>query len=59
MCWMDEKYTTLNLPISEGGTNSSHMHNLANPESHRGLKLLLSDTIFMVMINSTFIYHRF
>ena len=48
---MDEKYAILNIPISEGGIISSHMHNLAESQSYRGLKLLMSDTIFMAMIN--------
>ena len=26
--------TTLNIPISEGGTNSSHMHNVAQSQSY-------------------------
>ena len=39
--------TTLIIPISEGGTNSRHMHNLAKPQSYRGLKLLPSDIKFM------------
>ena len=49
---------TLNIPIDEGGTNSSHMHNLAKSQSYRGLELLLSDTKFMKMVNSMLIYHR-
>ena len=49
----------LNLLISEGGTNSSHTHNLAKSQSYRGLKLLLSDTKSMTTVNSRLIYHRF
>ena len=44
--------TTLNILISEGGTNSSHMHNLAKSQSSQGLKLLLSDTKFMTSANT-------
>ena len=51
--------TTLNIPISEGGTNSSFTHNLAKSQSYGGLKLLLSDTKFMTMVNSMLTYHRF
>ena len=47
--------TTLNIPISEGGTNSSHMHNVAQSQSYWGLKLLLSVTKFMKMVNSMLI----
>ena len=50
---------TLNTLISEDGTNSGHTHILAICQSYRGLKLLLSDTIFMAMINSMLTYHRF
>jgi hypothetical protein len=35
-------FTALNIPISEGGTNSSRTHNLAKSLSYRGLKLLLT-----------------
>ena len=45
-------HNTLNIPISEGGTNSSHMHTLAKFQRYRGLELLLSDTRFMTMVNS-------
>ena len=31
------------MPISEGDTNSSHMHNLAKSQSYQGLELLMSD----------------
>ena len=44
--------TTLNIPISEGGTNSSHTHHLAKFQRHWGLKLLVSDTKFMDIVNS-------
>ena len=37
-------FSTLNIPISEGGANLCHTHNLAKSQSYRGLKLLLSDT---------------
>ena len=50
--------TALNIPISEGGTNSSETHNLAKSQSYRGLKLLLNDTKFMNTINSMLYYHR-
>ena len=46
-------------PISEGGTNSSHMHDLAKSQSYGGLELLLSDTKFMTMVNPMFVYHKF
>ena len=46
-------------PISEGGTNSSLMHNLVKSQSYQGLKLLLSDTKFMTVVKSMFMYHRF
>ena len=49
----------LNIPISEGGTNSSHTHNLAKIQSCVGFKLLLSAIEFMTMVNSMLIYHRF
>ena len=53
------RVSTLNLPISEGGTNSSHTHHLAKSQRYQGLKLLLNDTKFMTMINSMHIHHRF
>ena len=31
------------VPISEGGTNLSHTHNLAKSQSYQGLNFLLSD----------------
>ena len=40
-------YTTLNIPISEGGTNSCFMHNLVKSQHYQGLKILPSDTKFM------------
>jgi hypothetical protein len=52
-------YATLNTPNSEGGTSSSHMHNLAKSQSYLGLKVLLSDPGFMKKINSMLISHRF
>ena len=52
-------FITLNISISKGGTNSSHMHNLAKSQSYQGLKLLLSDTKLMTTVNSMLIYHRF
>jgi hypothetical protein len=39
--------TTPNIPISEGGTNSSHTHNVAKSQSYRGLEFLLSVTKIM------------
>ena len=51
--------STLNIASSEGGTNSSHMHNLAKSQSYQGLKLLLSDIKFMKKVKSMLIYHRF
>jgi hypothetical protein len=54
-----EQATILHIPISEGGKNSSHTHNLAKSQSHRGMKLLLSDNKFMTMVYSMFIYHKF
>ena len=51
--------TTLNTPISEGGTNSSHTHNPAKSQSYQGLKLLLSDTKFMTTVYYLLIYHMF
>ena len=38
---------TLNIPISEGGTNSSHTHNLAKFQNYQRSKFLPSDTKFM------------
>ena len=52
-------FTTLNIPISEGDTNLSHMHYLAKSQSQRGLKLLLSDIEFMTTVISMLIYHQF
>ena len=52
-------FTTLNTPISEGGTNSSHTYNLAKSQSHQGLKLLLSDNKFMTTVISMLVYHQF
>ena len=52
-------FTTLNIPIIEGGTNSSHTHNLAKSQSHQRLKLLRSGTKFMTTVISMLIYHRF
>ena len=46
--------TTLNIPISEGDTNSSCMYNLAKFQSYRGLKLLLSDNDFMQTNSNSF-----
>ena len=46
-------------PISEGGTNLSHTHNLAKSQSYQWLKLLPGDTKFMKKVNFLFIYHRF
>ena len=46
---------TLNIPISEVGTNSGHMHKLAKSQSYLGLKLLPSDIKFMTMMNSMLI----
>ena len=43
-------HSTLNIPISEGCTNSSHTHNLANFQSYRGPKLLMRDTKFMTTV---------
>ena len=51
--------TTLNIPIGEGGSNSSHTRNLAKSQSYQGLKLLLSDTKFMTRESNMLIYHRF
>jgi hypothetical protein len=51
--------TTLNITISEGGTNSSHMHNLVKSQSFRGLKLLLSDTKFMTTKHNMLVYQKF
>ena len=45
--------------MSEDDTKSSHSHNLAKPQSYRGLKLLLSDSKFMTMVNFMLTYHRF
>jgi len=42
--------TTLNIPISEGCTNSSHMHIVVNSQSYRRLKLLLSNSKFLTMV---------
>ena len=50
---------TQNIPISEGGTNSSRMHNLAKSQTYWGLKLLLSDIKCMATIISIVIYHIF
>ena len=47
------------MPINEGGTNLSHMPNLAKSQSYEELKLLLSDTEFMTIVNSMVIHHRF
>ena len=46
-CW-PVNIPTLNIPISESGTNSSLTHNLAKSQSYQGLKLLQSDTKFMI-----------
>ena len=54
-----ERATTLNIPISEGVTNSRHMHNLDKSQSHRGLKLLLSDSNFMTTVNIMIINYKF
>ena len=51
--------STQNILISESGTNSSHMYNLAKSQSYRRLKLLLENTKFMNLINSRLIYHRY
>lgn len=45
--------TTLNIPISKGGANSSHMHNPAKSQSCRGLEFLLRETKFMNACSST------
>jgi hypothetical protein len=48
----------LNIPISESGTNSSLTRILAKSQSYQGLKLVLSDTKFMIIVNSMLIYDR-
>ena len=35
----------------------SSTHNVAKPQSYQGLKLLLSDTKFMITVNSMLIHH--
>ena len=40
-------FDTLNIPISEGGANPSHMHDPTKSQSYQGLNFLLSDTKFM------------
>ena len=40
-------YTTLNIPISEGGTNSCRVHNLVKSQRYERLKISPSDTKFM------------
>ena len=45
------RVATLSIPTREGGTNSSHTHNPAKPQSYRELKLLLSDTKFTKAVN--------
>ena len=49
----------LNIPISEGGIDSSQMQNVAKSQRLQELKLLLSDTKPMTMVNSRLVYHRF
>ena len=49
----------LNVPISEGGPKSSHMHNSTKSQRYWGLKLILRDTKFITMVNFMLIYHRF
>ena len=51
--------TTLNTPISEGGTNWSHTHNVAKSQSYQKFTLLGSDAEFIKTVNSIFIYHYF
>ena len=51
--------TALNILVGEGGTNSSHTHNLTKSQNYQRLKLLLSDTKFMTTVNSMLICHRF
>jgi hypothetical protein len=58
MVFICPQKTIPNIAISEGGTNSSHMHNLAKSQSYQGLKLLLRDIKFMSIVNSMLIYHR-
>ena len=52
-------YTSLNIPISEGGTNSNHTQNLAKSQSYQGLKLLLNGTKIITIVNSMLNYQRF
>ena len=54
-----EPIATLNILISEDGTHSNHMHNLAKSQSYQGLKLLLCDTKIMTTVNSIPFHHRF
>jgi len=54
-----EPTTTLNVPISKGGANSSHKHVLVKSQSYWGLKILLSDPNFMTTVDSMLKYHRF
>ena len=51
--------TTLNIPISESGTNSSHTHNLVKSQSYSRLKLLPNNLNFMTTVNSMLEYHKF
>ena len=53
------KLSTLNTTISEGGTDSTHTHNLVQSQSYPGLKLLLTDTKSTKTIHSMLMYHRF
>ena len=52
-------FSILNKLIIEGGINSSHTHNLTKSQSPQGLKLLLSDSKFMITVIYMLIYHQF
>jgi hypothetical protein len=51
--------TALIIPISEGGTNLSHTHKLAETQKSSRGEFLLSDTKFMTTVNTMLIYHKF
>lgn len=62
MTWnieLNENNTTLNMPISNVGANSSYVHNIFRFQTYQGVILLLNDNKFMQMINFMLIKHRF
>lgn len=53
--------TTLNTPVSESGSDSSHTHahNPTKSQTYQWLKLLPSDTKLTTTVTSMLIYHGF